>query len=272
MNFSPAFFVLLYKKFIKTIQRKRIREELPLFKDSNMKKFCFLFIILLCLKVSAQENHIVWGYLKDSATHEPIALASVTNINTKQTVLTSNTGLFSINLTEKQVLSFAAIGFHFDTIHYSNQYLLQDTLQLKLSPLVYNLGNVTVSARGMSQYQLDSTARRKDFLQDIVSYTIPTIAQANSGAGIALNIDRFSRHEKTKRRAFAFFDAREKEAYVDYRFPASLVTKYSGLKEEKLQQFMQLYRPSNEWLRAHKTEEDISYYINDKLKLFFKRG
>ena len=233
-----------------------------------MKSIFTVLILIFCIQLKAQENHLIWGYLRDSATHEPIALASITNINTKQTVVSSSTGLFSITLFEKQVLSFAAVGYHFDTIHY----LLKDTLQLQLSPLVNDLGNVTVTSSGMSRYQLDSMARRKDFLQEMVSYTQPTFAKANSGAGIALNIDHFSKHEKTKRRALAFFEAREKEAYVDYRFPGALVTKYSGLKADNLKQFLQQYRPSNEWLRAHKTEEDISYYINEKLKLFFKRG
>lgn len=185
--------------------------------------------------------------------------------------MTSATGRFQIELVENQVLSFAAVGYYFDTIHFNNQYLPQDTLALMLPPLTFSLGNVTVTARGMSRYQLDSMERRKDFLQDIVNYTIPTIAQANSGAGIALNLDHFSRHEKNKRKAFSFFESNEKEAYINYRFPASLVTKYSGLRDEALQLFMQQYRPSDTWLRGHKTEEDIKYYINDKLKLFFKR-
>lgn len=232
---------------------------------------CFL---LLCttLFTNAQKKNEHWGYLRDSATKEPIVLASVTNLNTQQTVMTSATGRFKIVLSENQILSFAAVGYHFDTIHYNKQFLLQDTINLQLSPLASSLGNVTVTARGMNRYQLDSMERRKDFLGDRVNYTIPTVSKANSGAGIALNLDRFSKHEKNKRKAFAFFESNEKEAYINYRFPASLVTAYSGLKGEQLQQFMQQYRPESEWLRRNKSEEDIMYYINDKLKLFFKRG
>lgn len=231
-------------------------------------------ILLLCLGIgaSAQKKNERWGYLRDSVTHEPIVLASVTNLNTQTTVMTSAAGLFRIVLREDQVLSFAAVGYHFDTIHYNKSFLTQDTLALYLSPLTHSLANVTVTARGWSRYQLDSMERRKDFMQDIVNYTIPTVSQANSGAGIALNLDRFSKHEKSKRKRFEFFDANEKEAYINYRFPASLVTKFSGLKDEDLQQFMQQYRPSSEWLRKNKSEEDIKYYINDKLKLFFKRN
>ncbi len=232
---------------------------------------CMLAILMAMSAGAQKKNTTVWGYLRDSATLEPIVLASVTNLNTDRTVMTSATGRFRIELTENQVLSFAAVGYHFDTIHYNKQYLLQDTLALLLSPLAHNLGNVTVTARGMSRYQLDSIERRKDFLQDIVNYTIPTVSRANSGAGIALNLDRFSRHERNKRKAHAFFESNEKEAYINYRFPAGLVTRYSGLKDDDLQQFMQQYRPPAEWLRTHVVEEDIKYYINEKLKLYFKR-
>lgn len=229
-------------------------------------------MIVCGLDANAQKNtKMVWGYLRDSATQEPIILASVTNLTTDKTVMTSATGRFRIELAENHTLSFAAVGYHFDTIQYKNKYLLTDTLALLLSPLAYSLGNVTVTARGMSRYQLDSMERRKDFLQDIVNYTIPTVSISNSGAGIGLNLDRFSRRERNKRKAYSFFEANEKEAYINYRFPASVVYKYTGLKDEGLQQFMQQYRPSVEWLRTHITEEDIKYYINDKLKLYFKR-
>ena len=236
-----------------------------------MHKGFFILFLVASLVASAQKNEIKWGYLRDSITNEPIVLASVTNISTKTTVMTSAIGRFKINLLENQVLSFAAVGYYFDTIHYNKRFLLQDTLQLFLSPLAHSLGNVTVTAKGKSRYQLDSMERRKEFLQDIVDYQIPAISNANFGAGVALNIDHFSRREKNKRKAYTFFESNEKEAYINYRFPSTLVIQYSGLKDDELQQFMQQYRPTSEWLRMNKMEEDIKYYINDKLKLYFKR-
>ncbi|MEN9684862.1 MAG: hypothetical protein RLZZ28_648 [Bacteroidota bacterium] len=237
-----------------------------------MKQFLAGFLLLmLSMGVMAQKKPVVWGYLKDSATNEPIVLASVTNLTTHTTVMTGGNGRFSIALAENQVISFAAVGYYFDTVHFSNQYLHTDTLQLFLSPLAHSLGNVTVTARGMSRYQLDSIERRKEFLQDMGDYTIPVVSQANFGAGIALNIDHYSRHEKNKRKAFVFFETNEKEAYINYRYPASLVNKYTGLKDEDLQMFMQQSRPTGEWLRKNKSEEDIMYYINDKLKSFGKK-
>lgn len=121
-----------------------------------MKHYVGILLLLTGLMANAQKKNERWGYLRDSATREPIVLASVTNLNTQTTVMTSATGRFKIELSENQVLSFAAVGYHFDTVHYRNQLLLQDTLSLQLSPLTHNLGNVTVTAKGMSRYQLDS--------------------------------------------------------------------------------------------------------------------
>ncbi len=236
-----------------------------------MRKLLLILVVLTSFSANAQRTP-VWGYLRDSVTNEPITLASVTNLNTGKTVMTSNTGRFSIEASQYHILSFAAVGYFFDTVHYSADKLLNDTLICTLSPLARDLGNVTVTAKGYNRYQLDSMERRKDFMQGTADYVKPTFALANSGAGIGLSLDRFSRHEKNKRKTFAFFETNEKEAYINYRFPASIVTEYSGLKDEALQNFMQQYRPTAEWLRKHLTEEDIKYYINDKLKQFFKRS
>lgn len=236
-------------------------------------RYILLLLFFLCtIPTFSQKKKLVFGYLKDSVTNTPIVLASVRNISTNTTTMTGNDGRFSITVAENHILSFAAVGYFFDTLQYANAYLLQDTLYPALAPLVRDLGNVTVTTRGMSQYQMDSIERRKEFLQDIVNYTIPTVSKANSGAGIALNIDRFSRHEKNKRKAHQFYETNEKEAYINYRFNTALVVAMTGFKDEKLRLFMQQHRPSYEWLRKNKTEEDIRYYINEQLKLFSKNN
>lgn len=236
-----------------------------------MRSVSLLLLTLCCCAGSfAQEKTERWGYLLDSVTHQPIPLASVRNLNTKTTVMTGTSGRFHIVVSENQALGFAAVGYHFDSVHFDHRFISSDTITLYLSPLAHDLGNVTVVGRGWTRYQADSMQRRRDYF-GAVDYKIPAISQANSGAGIALNLDRFYKHERDKRKRFAFFDANENEEYINYRFPPALVEKYTGLKDEQLQLFMETYRPSAEWLRKNTHEEDVMYYINDKLKLFFKR-
>ena len=166
-----------------------------------MRALIFSFALLFSCSLYAQPTRVIWGYLKDSASGEPIVMASVKNNQSKQTVLTNSKGRFSLTVSPSQLISFSAVGYHFDTIYYSNTYLLQDTLLLHLTSLLTSLETVTVTARGMSRYQLDSIQRHRDFFQSMGSTPLPTISGANYGAGVALNIDRFSKREKKKRKA-----------------------------------------------------------------------
>jgi len=235
-----------------------------------MKKFYLvIFVIAACLTSSsysfAQKSDNKVGFLKDSSTQMPIVLASVTNLTTRETVMTSSAGKFSIAVKPKDILSFAAVGYYFDTLTVTQENST-GTMAAYLKPLGAYLGNVTVSSKGLNRYQLDSMERRKEFLQGIAGYMIPAVAKANSGAGIALNIDRFSKNEKKKRRAYAFYEDNENEAYINYRFTPELVASLTGFKDDALQTFMQTYRPSNAWLRSNLTKEDLVYYINAQLK------
>jgi hypothetical protein len=230
---------------------------------------CFLLLTLLIFTgVNAQKNKNLIGYLRDSITHAPVVLASVSNNNSGQIVMTGNTGRFKLNVKTNDILSFAAVGYHFDTVQLTRSSLEKDSIDLYVSPLSHDLGNVTVSSKGMSAYQMDSMERRNDLLHDMVSYKKPTFAIANSGAGLGISIDRFSKHEKNKRRALDFFERNEKEAYINYRYSQQLLTESTGFKDDMLRQFMQQSRPSYEWLRSNSTEEDIRYYINEQLKKF----
>lgn len=232
-----------------------------------------LLLLLSCLLLSnlyAQKNKPLIGYLRDSITHAPVVLASVSNNNTGQIVMTGNTGRFKLNVKPNDIISFAAVGYHFDTVQLSRSFLEKDSIDLFVSPLSHDLGNVTVTSKGMSAYQMDSMERRNDLLHDMVSYKKPTFALSNSGAGLGISIDRFSKHEKSKRRALDFFDKNEKEAYINYRYSQQLVAETTGFKDDTLRQFMQQSRPSYEWLRSNPSDEDIRYYINDQLKQFKK--
>lgn len=235
-----------------------------------MKWLLGIFSILFCIATNAQKNKPIIGYLRDSVTHAPVVLASITNNNSHQTVMTGNNGRFKIIIKENEVLAFAAVGYHFDTIQFNRNYAQLDSIELFASPLSHDLGNVTVTAKGMSAYQMDSLERRNDLLQDMVSYKKPLFANANSGAGIGISIDRFSKHEKSKRRALDFFESNEREAYINYRYSAKLVAETTSFKDEQLRDFIQQSRPTYNWLRQNTSDEDIRYYINQQLKEFKK--
>lgn len=230
-----------------------------------MKKLLILLLVLIAGN-AVQAQKLIWGYVKDSITNEPIEMASITNTRNNNTVITNQKGLFKIEVSKNDILSVAAVGYYFDTVLYSGIISATDTITLFLKPISRSLNDVTVQNTGVNQYSLDSLRRIREFTEKMVSPPVKSVELANSGAGIGISLNRLSKREKLKRNAIRIFNNSEKQAYVDYRFSTAIVNKYSGLKGEELQVFMQRYRPSYEWLRKNPKEEDVKYYINEKLK------
>jgi hypothetical protein len=234
-------------------------------------KYYLLSLMLLTTAFSFAQKKKIIGVVLDSATKSRIENASITNLTRKNTSISNTKGFFSIEVSNGNILSVASINHHFDTLTLTEKLLNQDTVFFYLKAIAKNLKEVTVNAI-LNRYINDSTERRKRFLEDVGSNKIPTISKANSGAGFGINLDRFSKREKNKRRAFEMFETMEMEQYINYRFSIQLVSRYTTLRDDSLIYFMQQHRPSYKWLRNHLTEEDIKYYINEQLKIYFKRN
>ena len=212
-------------------------------KRNTVIKYVFLLMLVIAVSLSAtaQKRTVVRGYVLDSINYSPIVNAQVTNTNTNKTVTTNERGIFSLPAGLNDVLFVTATGYHFDILQYN--ILLRDTLIIYMSSLAHILPGVTVKAIGYSKYQTDSIKRLEAFLSDIGAPKQPTASNANSGAGLGINIDYFTKKEKNKRRAYKLYNEHEKDAYVNYRFSPEIVSNYTGLKGDTLKHFMQLYTP-----------------------------
>lgn len=235
-----------------------------------MKKIFTLVLVFWVFYASSQTKNII-GIIRDSITLTPVEFASITNMSSQKTVIANVNGVFTMNVSENNLLSIASVNYYIDTFFINNKNWNNDTFFIYLHPITKKLQDVTVTGI-INRYQNDSTIRRKQFLENVGGNKIPTVATANSGAGIGLNIDRFSKREKQKRKAYLLFEKLEEEYYINYRFSVQLVKKYTALKGEQLTQFMNQFRPNYQWLRNNTTEEDLKYYLNEKLKIFFERN
>jgi len=208
----------------------------------------------------------VSGRVRDSLTHFPVAKATVINSSMNTRVETDLNGLFKIKLAPNDVLYVVADSYHYDTVRYSILY--GDTLNIYLSFSGDILPTVTVGSR-YNKYQLDSMERRSTF-EEMRGHTLNTISSdRTSGFGLIINLDRFTKKKyKNKKKEEKLFQQTEQTAYVNYRFSPQLVSFYSGLKSDKLRIFMYRYTPDYAWLRQHPSNEQIVYYISDKLKAF----
>ncbi len=237
-----------------------------------MRNYLLLVLFFGISTTSLFAQAYVYGKTVDSATNKIIALATITNVSKGKSVVSDYSGRFTIVVEEGDRLVASYSGYDFVSISVAAN-MLNDTMTIKLNELVTSLPTATVTAKSMfTRYQIDSMQRRLQYKNVLDQPKTPAIGGPvdGSGFGISVSLDRFSKKEKQKRRAKDLFEIMEDGAYVDYRFSGTTVAGYTGLKGDGLVQFMNLYRPSYDWLRAHPTDDDIKEYINKQLKAYRK--
>lgn len=211
------------------------------------------------------------GIVLDAKSQTPVGLASIRNVNSGASLLSKTDGRFVADISRGQILAFSANGFYTDTLTVTDSVWSLSMLQIQLQPLPGALPNVVITAK-LSPYQLDSLARRREFLENVGESKIPVLSHANAPNtfGIGINLDRLGRTERNRRHARNLFEITEEEAYINYRWNKALVEKYTLFRGNELEAFMQACRPSYAWLRKHVSEEEMVYYINAQLKKYKK--
>ncbi len=233
-----------------------------------VKKYASLIVLMLLFSLMATaQKRLVKGYVRDSITGVPIVNAIITNESTKKMITPDQNGFFSISASRGDLIFINAFNYNFDTVKAISN--LADTLQISLIRVNEILPGVTVTTQGYTRYQLDSLHRREEFVSDMGGIgKMPKISKAdNMGAGIGINLDAFARKRtKDRNAAYSTFNYLEKQAYIDYRFSPQKISQISGLKGDSLIGFMRKYTPTYDWLRQHPADDEILYYVNDKLK------
>lgn len=234
----------------------------------TLHKIYFLLLLISISGAAFAQKKSITGIVTDSSTNAPLANVEVRNFTANKKTKTDNLGKFTIQADVNDALFFTKDGYHFQSFNYS--IMMQQSLFIRMVKLPHELPGVTVTTT-YTKYQKDSINRRESFDSTLISPKYSTIENNKSGAGAVINLDRYSAREKSKRQAEKRFAEQEKDEYVRYRFSPELVGSYTGLKGDSLNTFINRYSPDYDWLRKHTSDEDVFYYINDKLKDFYKR-
>jgi hypothetical protein len=230
-----------------------------------MFRCCFLLLVLCLInQILPAQGYYLNAFVKDSITHFAINGAKVINTRTGNNAITDEHGFVHIEVSPNDLISFGAADYTANLIEFSSLFI--DTITIFLPPSGKVLPTVSVTTR-YSKYQLDSMNRKREFEEN--RGTKINSVSAAPGFGVAINLDKiFKDKYKYQRKNEKRFGVMEKAAYVAYRYSPQLVAYYTGLKGPVLQDFMNQYTPSYDWLRAHPTDEELMYYINEKIKLF----
>jgi hypothetical protein len=222
----------------------------------NMRKLIIFLLLAMPIGVFAQT--VATGTVFDFSK-KTLSLPGVTirNLNSKKTTSTNKEGRYAIGANVGDLIEFSAVGYHTDTLYLTN--LLNRTIYLPVK--TNNLKDVNISAVRMNSQITDA----KDPLAE--KYTLLNTGgnlnrkrMTDKVGGLNLNLG----YGKYKRQQRKEADLEEKEMYmqeIDENFTAKAITDLTKLEGEELKNFMIIYRPSVESVKAERPYR-YAYYIS----------
>jgi len=202
----------------------------------------FLFFTGFAIKTMAQQK-TVDGIVFDKDTKERIAKVSITNTRTKQSVYNNLKAEFEITAEIGDVLIFSKYGYHSDTVKIKQL----TTMPVYLKPTSIMLKQVNIKDT-LQNPEKRLQATRQEYNKAYGSSANRDILSVSPGSGAGISIDAlwnsFSRSGRNAQHLQQIIERDYHENVIDYRFNRTLVGSITGLKDEKLTDFMQKYRPS----------------------------
>ncbi len=229
-----------------------------------LRTFFISTLLLIAATALAQTKTYLRGNIFLYSNDTPVPGATITNLTTQKTSVSSTAGTYEIAASNKDIVIFSSTGLKSDTVKVEEQ-LLKTGYDVGLTVDGTVLKNVTVS----SNYQLDSIRRRNDYAR--IYEKQPGLTGGNTpeaGAGIVLSpVSFFSKKARKTRQFRKQLQKQEEDAYIDYVFSPLWVSKLTGLKGDSLHLFLYKYRPTYEQARLLDRPSLIAY-VNDKYKEF----
>ncbi|WP_343701909.1 carboxypeptidase-like regulatory domain-containing protein [Chitinophaga sp.] len=240
----------------------------------------FLFFALACLLAGGITNTahaqfespvLVRGQITDESGKLVLYPATIRNKTTGARTFSDNGGYYRINANMGDEILISFIGYVPDSFKVRNTAGTEvHDVRLKLRESF--LQEVEVSGK-WNPYQLDSIARYEEFkpwLETRNRTLVDTSKRSTGGFGLVFSpFTRGSRKEKDLRKFKKLFDEHEKQAYVDYRYSKSFVSRVTGLGGDSLLRFTQKYTPTYEMLRGM-NNETLIFWISVRAKQWRK--
>lgn len=241
--------------------------------DMNLKRYLFLFLLVILFSKTEAQNLTVSGIVYDISGRRPIESVIVYSNNNH--AFTDSIGRYIITVKAKDSIWFSLFGKN------THKYPLDTVEDLRNFNVMIHVAGFDlpeVRVRN-SYYKLDSIQNRKDYAQ-FFNYRAPGIRLGGgnqqmfgpSGLTIGLDLDEIINMFRIKRnRNLQFLQARllkqEQEKYVQYRFTKRFVIKLTHLEGAQLDSFMEYCRPSYDILGLL-NDLELGYYIQKKFQAF----
>jgi hypothetical protein len=232
-----------------------------------MKIWVFLCLLMVSARGFSQERSVS-GIVFDKVNKDRIASVNVRNTTTGKSVYNNLKGEFTIEARKGDQLIFSRQDFHSDTVQVESF----APLAIYLAPAAIQLKQVTVHDTLQNpEKRLAATKRDYSKIYGSLAYGDLLTSPANGGAGLSIDAlwNSISKSGRNASHLREIIENDYKQNVIDYRFNRTFVGKITGLKDEKLTQFMQRYRPSY-YLTATASDYEFIASIKANYKRFLR--
>lgn len=232
-----------------------------------MKLWLALFICSVSATAVAQQKPVA-GIVFDKDTKDRIASVNVRNITTGISIYNGLTGEFKVPARIGDLLVFSRQNYHPDTLK-----VLADTpVAIYMRRLAIQLREVTIRDSLLNpKRRLENTKR--DYSKVYGPLANDDLLVTPSGGGAGLGIDAlynmFSSSGQNAARLREIIENDYRQNVIDYRFNKAFVGRVTGLKDERLADFMQKYRPGY-YLATKSTDYEFIASIKANLKRYLR--
>lgn len=204
------------------------------------------------------------GHVMDVATNQPMPGVNVFNIHTEERIQSSKDGQFTMQIAEGQLVEFKKEGYKILRVRIP-QGRRPSYYRVMMQKTGTDVEDYMHTRGAAPDYKTDST-RYYALYKETLEY--PRLK------GVDAIQHPFSAMSKKNRQIWAFQDEYrfyQEQKYIDYTFNHKLVNNITGLSGDSLQSYMELFRPTYNYLRSM-SEYTYYNYIKTTVELYRKRG
>jgi hypothetical protein len=206
-------------------------------------RYFLLLLVIMLTGISVQAQNILRGQIVETGSNAKLRDVLVRNTNNNQVSLSNENGFFEIRAMIGHTLIISSPGYVSDTLYVAdmkNKTVVMAQLGIALRE---------VNVRGQ---RFDPRAEYPQVYQKSKVYVLSPTTW-------------FGKEAKDARRLKRYFEHEEKERRVDSAFNKIYVGSLVPLKGRELEVFMNLYRPSYDFVMSNHGES-MAAYVNDSYR------
>ncbi len=225
-----------------------------------MKFSCFLFLLCLSVGQLFAQKKTVQGFVVDQESKQRLAKVYIYNSHSDEGMYNTTKGEFSTQAMIGDTLFAALQGYAVDTLIYKGQ----NTIFFQLKSLSIRLREVEIIGKSLTpKEKYEKTLKDYKYATDRgSSKDLLNVGQSGVGLGIDAIYNLLSKKVKNARHLQSILEKDYKEQIIDFKFKPDYVQQVLRIEGFELQDFMQQYRPSYDFVLMASDYAFIIYLKN----------